>query len=159
MANDEKTSKDGPILISFNPEIEQLLGDNKLDIVEEIRKQSADFRVAGINDLPLSVRTEFKETKEPLTILFGSAALALALTPIIQKIIDAISNRPIVIEEAIWVPVESASGEIVRHANGDPVLQRTVRSKILERKQSPSSDKVTLQGPMEIKVGYETTSG
>jgi hypothetical protein len=155
------SSKEVAIIVTLGPEIERLLQENHTDVVSLLRQEVEDFRVAGIDDLPTGVIAKQQGTKEVFTILIGSAVLAVALAPTLKRLIEAFANQPVVVEEAVWVPVESTSGEVVRDAAGAPVLQRVVRHKLLEtqRSSTASTEKLSLEGPMDVKISYETVTG
>jgi hypothetical protein len=140
------------IFIFASPEIQELLADNQLDLVELLKQEGIEVGKGFAKDPTASGDST---QKDPTGIILASAALILAITPLISKVLTALSRRSIVIRELVCVPVEDSNGNVVRDRSGEPLLQWVERSRLLEQsEQLQSATQISLKGPVGLEVSY-----
>lgn len=149
-------SEQDRIFIFESAEIQELLADNQLDIVDLLKHEGVDVN-GGYSRNP--VTPENSRYKDPTTVIFGTAAIILALTPIVSKLLAALSRRGIIVREVICVPVEDSNGNVIRDGSGEPILQWVERSRFLSNSDSNhSNSQISLKAPLGIEILYEDDS-
>lgn len=141
------------IFIFTSPEIQELLADNQLDLVELLKQEGFDVSRGFAKDPTDSVGST---QKDPTGVILASAALILAITPLVSKILTALSRRSVVTRELICIPVEDSNGNILRDRFGEPILQWVERSRVLtaESEGLQSGTQISLKGPVGLEVSY-----
>jgi hypothetical protein len=143
------------LFILADPEIQALLADNETSLAELLAREGIQIS-AGTAPNPAS--REGVREKEPVSILIGTAAVIVALTPIILRAISALSPRkPLTITEMVCVPVEDSKGNVVRDSSDNPVLAWVERTKVLESSKE-EGQKLSISGPLGVKISYENKS-
>ncbi len=139
------------VFIFASPEIQELLADNETDLVE-LLNQEGIVASRGYAEDPTQSRDA--AYKEPITvIILASAALVVALTPTISKVIESLSHKAVEVEEMVIVPVEDSHGNVVRDATGQPILHWVKRKQLKETTQAPPEEtSLSLKAPV---VGFE----
>ncbi|WP_175162340.1 hypothetical protein [Achromobacter aegrifaciens] len=103
----------------LSPEVHRYLADNDISTSWLLKQTGKEIAIRlGENPAP-----DIRGEKEPATILLASAAVIAAATPILREVLRTFAGRDPVIRERRLVPVADSSGELVRDANGQPVLQ------------------------------------
>jgi hypothetical protein len=142
------------VFIFADSEIQALLSGYETSLAELLVREGVQVS-DGVAPNPAQVAGS--REKEPVSILIGTAAVILALTPVISKAISALANRPVVVTEWVCVPVEDSSGRVLRDANGDPVCTWVERARLLEpSRQGTGQEKVAISGPLGVKISYES---
>jgi hypothetical protein len=140
------------IFIFASPEIQELLADNETNLVELLNQEGIAVSRGYAQD-PTQNRNV--GNKEPVSILLATAALILALTPTISKVITALSHKTVEVEEMVLLPVEDSQGNVVHDAAGNPILQWIKRKQLKEiAKVLPEETSISLKAPT---VGFELT--
>lgn len=141
------------LFVFASSEIQELLADNQLDLVELLNQEGVEAE-KGLAMNPAAASANSTQ-KDPAGVILASAALVLAITPLITKILTALSHRNIVVRELVCVPVENSSGEVVRDQDGKPILHWIERSRLLTKsEQLQSSTEISLKGPIGLEVSY-----
>ena len=136
------------VFIDSLPRIDELIADLGTTWTELLKQESiavTEFRGAD----PAAVAGT--RQKEPVTVLIASAGVAMALAPAIARVVTAIGRLPIKTVETVLVPVEDSAGNVVRDADGNPILQWIERAKLLETTGAAKSS-VDVEGPLGVKV-------
>jgi hypothetical protein len=142
------------IFIFASPEIQELLADNQTDFMELLRQEGITISRGSSQDPAMGKGSAYKE---PATVIIASAALVVALTPIITRAIEALSHKSVLVQESVLVPVEDSRGDVVRDATGQPVLQWRERPHIIESLEKPQAESsVEIKGPLGITISYKT---
>ena len=140
------------IFIFASPEIQELLADNETDLVELLNQEGIAVSQGYAQD---PAQIGYSGNKEPVTIILASAALVVALTPTISKIITALSHKTVEVEEMVPVQVEDSQGNVVHDTAGNPFTQWVNRKQFKEIvKVPPEETSMTLKVPV---IGFELT--
>jgi hypothetical protein len=142
------------VFVFLSPEIQELLADNQTDLVDLLRQEGVDVRSGFVQDPSSSSDAGHKE---PVTVILASAALVLALTPLLTKLIEALSHEAVIVTEQVLVPVEDSQGQIVRDKEGQPVLHWVERNRVVESAARPSEETAVDIKGYGISVGYKST--
>src|SRR5689334_21612935 len=114
-----------PIYVLTTPEVRAFLAENETSLAELLRKEGVDVEEqAGANP----VRREEGSTKEPVTILLASAAVIATLTPMVTRVLQRFSRKPVVAQEQVLLPVLDGSGAPVKDKDGQPLTYWTTRA-------------------------------
>jgi hypothetical protein len=141
--------------VFLSPEMQELLADNQISLQELLRSQGVDAQLKLGQDPAAS---PVAGHKEPATIIIASAAVIAALTPLLVKAFETLAYKPVVVKEQIVVAVEDSQGNVVRDANGNPVLHWVDRTRVIETDTRPRDEtSVDIKGPLGISVGYKST--
>jgi hypothetical protein len=141
----------------LSPEIEALLAENQTDVVELLRHEGLDVSKGFAQALNLSTESGHKE---PVSVIIASAAVIVALTPVLSRVIEVLSHRPVVVEEQVLTPLEDGKGNLVCDEVGKPVLHWVNRSHLLRSELGPRRDasSVEIRGPLGISITYQSAS-
>jgi hypothetical protein len=142
-----------PVYVLTTPEVRAFLADNETSLAELLRREGVEVEEeAGANP----VRREEGSTKEPVTILLASAAVIATLTPVVTRVLQRFSRKPVVAEEQVLLPVLDGSGAPVKDKDGEPLTYWATRARVLTDAQPKlANSKIEVQGPSGIKVSYE----
>jgi hypothetical protein len=151
MARDDETE----IRVFLAPEVERVLVDNQTDLVDLLRRNGADVeRAEGARHPPLP-----SGEKEPVTVLLATSALAVALTPLLTRLLASLSRKRVLVQETVPVAVEDSQGNLVRDAAGAPVVEWVDRKRFVETEEEESMPQsLRISGPLDLHVSYETSS-
>jgi hypothetical protein len=141
----------------LSQEIEALLAENQTDVVELLRHEGLDVSKGFAQVLNLRVESGHKEA---VSVIVASAAVILALTPVLSRVIEALSHRPVVVEEQVLTPVEDGKGNLVRDEMGKPFLHWVNRTHLLMSQPGPRRDasSVEIRGPLGISITYKSAT-
>jgi len=141
------------IFFFISHDIEELLIDNGIDLVEFLQQEGIEVN----QDFATDPTTDSKSSyRDPTTIILASAALVLAITPIISKLIAALSHKKVLIKELVLVPVEDSSGNVVKDSYGEPILQWIERVRLLESSEKiGSATQISIKGPVGLEISYK----
>ncbi len=143
------------LFVFASPEIQLLLADNQVDLADLLKKEGISVSQGLAQDPAISNASIHKD---PATVIFASAALALSLTPIITKVIAALSHKSVVVHELILIPVEDSEGNIVYDQAGQPILRWVRRTRIVESSEQPhEAMSISLKGPFGWEIQYSST--
>lgn len=135
-----------------SPEIEELLADNQINLVELLKQEGIQVDKGFAKNPTI---TAASGQKEPTGVLLGTAAIILALTPILSKTITAVSRKDVVVHELVCVPVEDSNGNVIQDGSGAPVLQWVTQARLLESSNSTDSKtQILLKGPVGFEISY-----
>lgn len=144
---EEKTQ----VFVFISPEVQETLADNAVDLIDLINQEGVQVK-RGFAQNPSKDRDS--AYKEPTSVILASAALVLALAPIIKKVISALSHKEVLVNEMVLVPVEDSSGNVVRDNSGNPILHWIRKTKIIESSKEPQDiSDISVKGPF----GFELT--
>ena len=146
-------SSEEEVFVLLAPEVEQLLSDHDIDLVQLLCREgiSVGSRFAS------NPADSGSGSREPLTLLLGSAAVLAVLTPTISRILDALTYDPVIVRDVYLAPVEDASGAVVRDPEGNPVLTWRTQTTALgdgPRRADPIS--VSVRTPIGISIDIQT---
>ena len=140
------------IFLFLSPDIQELLIDNEIDLVELLQKEGIELNKSFGKDPTTDAKFGHKDA---VTIILASAALVLAITPIISKVIAALSHKKVLVKELVCVPVEDTIGNVVKDSYGEPILQWVERTRLLESSEEMRSNiQISLKGPVGLEVTY-----
>jgi hypothetical protein len=142
------------VFVFLSPEIQELLADNQVDLVDLLRQEGIDVQRGFAQDPTNSADAGHKE---PVTVIIAAAALVVALTPLLTKLIEALSHEAVLVTEQVLVPVEDSQRKVVHDNAGQPVLHWIERSRIVESAEQPREETaVDIKGPLGITIGYKS---
>ena len=143
------------VFIFASPEIQGLLVDNQVDLVELLLHEG----IVVDRGLARNLENHGVSTPKDLTTVFlATAGVILSLTPILTKVIAALSHKQIETHEMILIPVEDSQGNVVRNTAGEPILQWVRRTHIIEsQKEVPEVTFISLKGPVGIELTFRTS--
>src|SRR5262249_2004840 len=108
------------LFVFASPDVQELLTGYRIDLVELLAEEGVEVGQAFAENPATSLDPGLKE---PATVILASAALVLALTPIISRALDRLTRKSVVVKEMILVPVEDSQGNVVQDSLGKPILQ------------------------------------
>jgi hypothetical protein len=151
--NDELTS----VYVLMSDEIQEVLAAAGVGVDGLLRHEGVDVETRHAAD-PTGVAGD--RTKEPVTLILASAGLVAALTPVLTRVIQALSHRSVIVREKVLVPVEDARGDVVRASDGRPILYWTDRARHVDAGvPAPGNMSVAIEGPLGLKIEYEQSNG
>ncbi|WP_334731215.1 hypothetical protein [Nostoc sp.] len=140
------------IFLFLSPDIEELLVENQIDLVEFLQQEGIEADQVIAKDPTTDAKSGHRDVT---TVILASAALVLAITPIISKLIAALCHKKVVVKELICLPVEDSGRNVVRDSFGEPILQWVERARFLESSEKMRSDtQISLKGPVGLEVTY-----
>ena len=114
---DEKTT----LIVELDSEVQAALQNANVDLIHALRDEGVDVRPAPPPaGLPASTGTKGIEL---LILSIGAAAPFAALA--IERIIRAVTNRPVKGTARRWAAARDAKGEVVKDNSGNPVMDYT----------------------------------
>ncbi len=133
-----------PVYVFGSAEVERVLADNGVSLAQLLQGEGVDARQTyGTNP----VATPGGADKEPVTILFLTAAAIAVLTPVLMRAWGQITRRPLAVEETIVEPMLDPSGKPVLGPDGNVLLRWVQRS-------TPSAQSVEASAfGIRLKVG------
>jgi hypothetical protein len=142
------------VFIFLSPEIQELLADNHVDLVDLLHHEGVNVR-RGLGQDPTQIACS--GYKEPATTIIASAAFVAALTPILTRVIEALSHKSVVVQEQVILPVEDSKGHPVQDVSGRPILQWVNRQRIIESEEKQvDAMTVAVKGPLGISISYQS---
>jgi len=142
------------VYLYISREVQKLLAENDTDVVELLLQQGFDVKRSLAKDPTQADVTS--ESREVLSILIGSAAVIAALTPIISNIVNSLTYKPVVVENMELVPVEDSSGNVVRDAHGEPIMEKRRVSHLIESASRPSEQYAMNIRIPAIEIGFSS---
>ena len=144
------------IFLFTSPDIKEVLADNKIDLVEILKQEGIQLSQEFAKDPTENVKSR---DREATAVILASAALILAITPILSKVIAALSHKKVIVKELVCIPVEDSGGNVMKNYHGEPILQWVERTRLLESSEEMRSDtKISLKGPVGLEITYEDSS-
>jgi hypothetical protein len=144
------------LVVYASPEVEELLADNEIDLVELLRSEGLEVSRGSVTE---GIPVAEAGLKEPVTILLASAAVIASLTPIISRVISALSHKRVVTKERQLVPVEDSKGNVVRDSSGNPLLHWVDRTRLLESAAKPRDHtSLKVDSPIGLTINFEASS-
>lgn len=138
-----------PIHVHSSTEIEEALADNGVTIADLLAQQGVPLETEVGSD-PASGDDG---NKEAVTIILATAGLVMAATPLLKRGIRPLVHKSVVATERVLVPVEDSQGNVVRDAEGQPVLRWIDRSRLIESAASDPNQKIEISGfGIELKL-------
>jgi hypothetical protein len=138
--------------------IEEELTANATSVVEILRDAGVEIDLEIDADLG---RANERGTRDfGLTLLLAAAAAA-SVTPLVRVVLERITRHPVVVTELRLVPAESSTGEVVRSADGEPVLHWVDVHRVLNRDGAGTHEdnlNLILQAPMGLRFELSSTS-
>ncbi len=143
------------IYVFLSPEIEALLADNGTNVAELLQSEGLPVQQAFATNPATDTAGG---SKEPVTIILATAAVVVALTPVLIRLIERLTSKPIILKEKVLSPVEDSHGQVVHDANGEPVLAWQVKSTIIKAEKTPKEQTRTkIKGPLAIEIEYSSS--
>jgi hypothetical protein len=141
------------LYVFASPEMEELLADNRTDLVELLQQEGVAVRRGSAPD-PAADPTA--GSKEPTTVILASAAVVAAITPLIIKVVERLTRKTALVVEKVPVALLDGNGQVVHDSSGKPIYRWVDRARVLtEQEQSPEERSVTIQGPLGIAIGIK----
>lgn len=119
------------IFIEVEPELQQLLNDNRLSIEEILRQHNIPADI-GYGEFPDGAGETSTRTKDPALIIFTSAILVLAVGSAISQVLRTLQRRPQLVEWYELVELRDANGNLLLDKKGAPKYKRVKRFELLE---------------------------
>jgi hypothetical protein len=130
--------------ISLSPEVKELLADNGLDLIEELKKEIPEIQKDNRSDPTIG---DHNRTREITLIILAGTAAVYGISMAIERIINALGNKPSKVTNTKIVPVLDGKGDVVRDKNGEPILHWVEEAELLEVKNKTiDQGKATISG-------------
>jgi hypothetical protein len=149
---------DQQVFCFLSPEIDALLADNDTSIVELLRHEGLNVSQVSAERWPPTTSLGYKE---PVSLIIASAAVAVALTPILTRVIETLSRRPVIVEEQVLIPAEDSKGNVVHDELGKRIIHWVNRKKVLVSEDNHSkqdSSLVKIKGPIGLSITYKSNA-
>lgn len=140
------------ISVSLSKEVMELFADNGLDLFEELQKEVPN--ISKDNKLDPTVDEDNLSRDITLVILASSVAF-YTISMGIEKIINAISNKPSKIKKQRLVPVTDPKGNLVLDRTGEPILHWIDEAEIVEPKKAVEEEGKSTITWLGLKVDLE----
>ncbi|MBP1468914.1 hypothetical protein EYB53_024610 [Candidatus Chloroploca sp. M-50] len=142
-------------LVFLAPEIQELLADNQISLEALLRRQGVDVQLRFGQDPTVGHENKHKD---PVTIIVASSVVIAALTPLLVRAFETLAYKPVVVREQVIVPVEDSQGNVVRDAQGNPLLQWVDRTRVIETSSRPQEEaSADIKGPLGISIKFKST--
>jgi hypothetical protein len=138
------------IYLLLAPEVQAELADNEIGLEDLLSGEGISVSTALADD-PTS-RTDGK--KEPVTVIIATAALIVALTPILSKVLGALTHKQVLVTEKVLTAVEDSQGNVLKDKGGEPILQWVDRTRFVETSKAPTNRKLEIKA-VGIDVRYD----
>lgn len=125
--------KKEPVFVFSSTEVQELLADNHIDLVDILKREGVDVERGFEADPARGAGTGYKDVP---TVILATAALIVALTPIVSRIVGTLAHRTALVREMVLIPVTDAEGNIVRDASGEPKLYWAPRAQFVESSET-----------------------
>jgi hypothetical protein len=135
-------------------EVQEALADNNIDITELLRSEGLQVATRQVTDPSSAARG----AKEPVTlIILATSGAALALTPLLQRVLATLTRKRVLVTEKVLIPVEDSGHQVVLDENGHPILQWIDRARFVESGIDVPHHKIAIQG-QGLAISYEEHS-
>lgn len=142
--------------VSFfvDPEIERLLIENGTDVPSLLRREGFDVQQSSG-----SLAAESTGEREPVTVLLATAAVIVAMTPILRELIRTLSRRDVIVTERVPVALLDDRGDPIRDADGRPMVKWVERKRRLRSDAGPltTSDETSINA-LGIEICYKSST-
>jgi len=146
------------VFIMVDPDVARLLAENDEDVPSLLASLGQDVDV-GLRADPTADNSDGR-SRDLVTVAFASAAVVVALTPLLKRAIDLLASRPVVLSEWKLVPIAGPDGKCLTDSDGRPQLQWVERESLHSRSLPPNdSSKLSLDGPLGIRIRFESRAG
>ena len=132
-------------------EIEQLLMENQIDLVKELREQGLAVEKSFTTD---PAREESSQSRDVALGIIATGITLVALSQAISKIIETLARRPVVVKEITCRPALDAKGNVIRQKNGEILMEWKEQHKMLEPTQ-PGSEDQSLKAEISLVKGLQ----
>ena len=151
----------GRLFISLSPAVTEVLADEQLDLVHEIRDRLRPFGIQVRRDgSHVELESKGSREKEPATILVAAGLTAAAVGWAVSQVLDAIGrNKKVVVTERRIQPVIDAAGNAVRSKDGAPVLYVSEEARLIETVHAPNTSEVRAELGGDRLLKFELKSG
>lgn len=139
------------IFLFSAPEIEQLLMENQIDLVKELKEQGLAVERGFTSD---PAREESSQSRDIALVIIASGITLIALSQAISKIIETLARRPVVVKEITCRPALDAEGNVIRQKNGEILIEWKEQHKMLEPTQ-PGSENQSLKAGISLVKGLQ----
>jgi hypothetical protein len=139
------------IFLFSAPEIEQLLMENQIDLVKELREQGLAVERGFTLD---PAKEESSQSRDVALVIIASGITLIALSQAISKIIETLARRPVVVKEITCRPALDAKGNVIRQKNGEILMEWKEQHKMLEPTQ-PGSENQNLKAEISLVKGLQ----
>jgi phosphoserine phosphatase len=129
------------IFIFPTAEIEQLLLENQIDLVKELKEQGL---IVERSFTPDPAKEKSSQERDLTLVIVASGITVVAVSQAISKIIETLARRPILVKETICTPVLDSAGNFTRQINGEILMEWKEEYKLLEPTQ-PKKENQTLK--------------
>jgi len=139
------------IFIFPTTEVEQLLVENQIDIVKELREQGL---AVERNFTPDPAREQSSQSRDVVLVIIASGIAVVALSQAISKIIETLARRPVVVKEITCSPAFDMNGNVIRQKDGEILMEWKEQYKMLESTQ-PRSENQSLKAEINLVKGLQ----
>src|SRR6267154_591915 len=127
MESETTAMEQEPIFVSLSSDVQELLADNRIDLVDELRNLGVEV---AKGDVAAPHTDEGGSAKEVTLVILASAAAFSAVCIGVARIIDALGrNKKVIVTEQECVPMRDESGAILRDKNGLPRMSWVKKSR------------------------------
>lgn len=145
--------EESQIYVLTTAEIRELLADNETSLGELLREEGVEVK-EQIGENPL--REQGSRTKDPVSILVATAGVIASLTPIVSRVLERFSRKPIVVKVQRLLPVLDGAGAPVKDNDGNAITYWAEVSEILkEEKAKIPGSSFDVTGPFSLKLSYQ----
>jgi hypothetical protein len=139
-----------------DPDVSELLASNETEMAELVPAGTRDQISLRLGSNPAGPAQEGKD-RDVVSVMIASAALVVAATPLMKRALEVLSGRTVVVKEMELLPVETASGEQVKDASGQPILRWVERHRAIAREIPPQGkSNLSIEGPLGLKISFES---
>lgn len=139
------------IFLFSAPEIEQLLMENQIDLVKELKEQGVAVERGFTSD---PAKEESSQSRDVALVIIASGITLIALSQAISRIIETLARRPVVVKEITCCPSLDSKGNVIRHKNGEILMEWKEQYKMLEPMQ-PGSENQSLNAEISLVKGLQ----
>jgi hypothetical protein len=132
-------------------EVEQLLMENQIDLVKELRGQGLPVERSFTPD---PTREQSNKSRDVALVIIASGITVVALSQAISKIIETLSRRPVVVKEISCCPSLDRNGEVIRQSDGEILMEWREQYKLLEPTH-PGSENQSLNAEISLVKGLQ----
>ena len=132
-------------------EVEQLLMENQIDLIKELREQGLAVERSFTPD---PTRGKSDQSRDVALVLIASGIAAIALSQAISKIIETLARRPVVVKEITCSPVLDTNGNLIRQNDGEILMEWKEEYRMLEPTQ-PGNENQSLKAEINLVKGLQ----
>ena len=137
-----------PVFIFTSPEVQDFLDDYGVDLVSLLQEQDVEVNWGMASNPAITDISEKSASK----VILASAALVVALTPLLSQALQSVTPQGVIVEEVRCLPMTDKEGNLIKDPSGKPIMQWVKKEEFQEF--SKQNHRVGIEG-FGIKIGYD----